>query len=107
MYLYTRRICHPSPCPPWFFLHGHATPTDDDLHNHPHVFLTANSPWNPDNVDEEFHHDVLTDTLLTEDPLLQSLKNAHDHHIDAYGGIHLHFLDTLQDESTPSDDLFF
>ena len=39
-------------------------PTDDDLHNHPHVFLTADSPWNPDNVDEEFHHDVLTDTAL-------------------------------------------
>ena len=82
-------------------------PTDDDLHNHPHVFLTSDSLWNPDNVDEELHHDVLTDTTLTEDTLLQGLWNARDHRVDAYGGIHLHFFDALQDESTPSDDLFF
>ena len=82
-------------------------PTDDNLHNLPHVFLTANSPWNPDYVDEEFHHDVFTDTALTEDTLLQSLRNAHDPHVDAYGGIHLHFFDALQDESTPPDDFFF
>ena len=82
-------------------------PTDDDLHNHPHVFLTPDSPWNPDNVDEEFHHDALSDTALTEDAFLQSLRNARDHRVDAYGGIHLHFFDALQDESATSDDLFF
>ena len=82
-------------------------PTNDDLNNHPRVFPTANSPWNPDNVDEEFHHDAFTDTALTEDTLLQSLRNVRDPHVDAYGGIHLHFFDALQDESTPPDDLFF
>ena len=82
-------------------------PTNDDLHNLPHVFLTADSPWNPDYVDEEFHHDVFMDTALTEDTLLQSLRNVRDPHVDAYGGIHLHFFNALQDESTPPDDFFF
>ena len=58
-------------------------------------------------MDKEFHHDVFTDTALTEDRLLQSLWNAHDPRVDAYGGIHLHFFDSLQDESTPPDDFFF
>ena len=82
-------------------------PTNDNLHNHPHVFLNADSPWNPDNVDEEFHHDVFMDNALTEDRLLQSLQNVCDPCVDACGGIHLHFFDALQDKSTPPDDLFF
>ena len=47
------------------------------------------------------------DTALTEDTLLQSLWNACDPRVDANGGIHLHFFDALQDESTPPDDFFF
>ena len=82
-------------------------PTDDDLHNFPHVFLTADSPWNPDYVDEEFNHDVFIDDAITEDTFLQGLRNVCYPHVDAYGGIHLHFFDTLQDESTPPDDFLF
>ena len=37
--------------------------SDTKLEHFPHVFLTANSPWNPDIVDEEFLFDEL-DTLL-------------------------------------------
>ena len=33
--------------------------TDDDMEMYPHVFLTADSPWNPDIVDEEFFSDSL------------------------------------------------
>ena len=29
-------------------------PTDDDMEQYPHVFITADSPWNPDSLDEEF-----------------------------------------------------
>ena len=31
--------------------------TDDDMEIYPHVFLTADSPWKPDIVDEEFFPD--------------------------------------------------
>ena len=82
-------------------------PSDDELHDYPHVILTADSPWNPDYVDEEFTHDLLSDVTITDDELLQGLHNAHDPCVDAFGGLHLHFLDVLQDESTPPDVLFF
>ena len=29
-------------------------PTDDDMERYPHVFITADSPWNPDSLNEEF-----------------------------------------------------
>ena len=34
------------------------TPMDDDMEQYPHVFITANGPWNPDSIDEEFFFDV-------------------------------------------------
>ena len=82
-------------------------PSDDELHDYPHVFLTVDSLWNPDYVDEEFTHDLLSDVAITEDELLLGLHNAHDPHVDAFGGLHLHVLDALQEESTPPDLLFF
>ena len=33
-------------------------PTDDDMERYPHVFITADSPWNPDSLDEEFLFDA-------------------------------------------------
>ena len=33
-------------------------PTDDDMERYPHVFITADSPWNPDSLDEELLFDA-------------------------------------------------
>ena len=33
-------------------------PTDDDMERYPHVFITADGPWNPDFIDEEFFLDA-------------------------------------------------
>ena len=33
-------------------------PTDDDMERYPHVFITADSPWNPDSLDQEFLFDA-------------------------------------------------
>ena len=38
-------------------------PTDDDMERYPHVFITADSPWNPDSLDEEFLFDA-ADAIL-------------------------------------------
>ena len=32
-------------------------PMDDDMERCPHVFITEDSPWNPDSLDEEFFFD--------------------------------------------------
>ena len=37
-------------------------PMDDDMERYPHVFITADGPWNPDSVDEEFFFDA-TDAI--------------------------------------------
>ena len=33
-------------------------PIDDDMERYPHVFITADGPWNPDIIDEEFFSDA-------------------------------------------------
>ena len=38
-------------------------PTDDDMERYPHVFITADGPWNPDSIDEEFYFDA-NDAIL-------------------------------------------
>ena len=67
-----------------------AVPSDSDLDAFPHVFLTSDSPWNPEIVDEEFFFDPLTGPALTDDPLLSDLRRARDPRVDAYGNLQLH-----------------
>ena len=45
-------------CNGLFYMDIHLA-TDDDMEMYPHVFLTADSPWNRDIVDEEFFSDSL------------------------------------------------
>ena len=51
-------------------------PTDDDMERYPHVFITADGPWNPDVVDEEFFFDA-TDAI-TDIPGVQQRCDARD-----------------------------
>ena len=49
-------------------------PTDDDMDQYPYVFITADGPWNPDIVDEEFFFDA-TDAI-TDIPGVQQHCDA-------------------------------
>ena len=60
--------------------------TDTELELLPHVFLTADSPWNPDIVDEEFFFDA-SDTLL-DLPMVHNRHEARDMHLELFGSQH-------------------
>ena len=62
--------------------------TDTELEHFPHVFLTADSPWNPDIVDEEFFFDA-SDTLL-DIPMVHDRHDAHDTHLELFASQHTH-----------------
>ena len=49
-------------------------PTDDDMERYPHAFITADSPWNPDSLDEEFLFDA-ADAIL-DIPSVQQRRDA-------------------------------
>ena len=51
-------------------------PTDDDMEQYPHVFISADGPWNPDVVDEEFFFDA-TDAI-TDIPGVQQCRDARE-----------------------------
>ena len=57
--------------------------SDEDLDLYPHVFLTADSPWNPDVIDEEFFYD--SSDCLSDVPHVQLQHDACDPHVNAYG----------------------
>ena len=61
--------------------------TDDDMEVYPHVFLTADSLWNPDIVDEEFFSNSLQS--LYDVPHVQARRDAHDPHIDPFGELYV------------------
>ena len=71
--------------------------SDEDMDTYPHVFLTADAPWNPYIVDEEFFFDA-SDTFA-DVPLVLSRRDGHDPRVDAYGEFH-----TLS-RYTPEDSL--
>ena len=60
--------------------------TDTDLDLLPHGFLTADSPWNPDIVDEEFFFDA-SDTLL-DLPMVHNQREARDTRLELFGSQH-------------------
>ena len=62
--------------------------TDTELEQLPHVFLTADSPWNPDIFDEEFFFDA-SDTLL-DVPVVHDCCDAHDMHLELFASQHTH-----------------
>ena len=88
-----------------FYMDMHP-PTDDKLCDYPHVFLTADSAWNPASMDGEFPRDLNSDNILTNDKLLQNLRHACDPRVDAFGNLTLHLLDYLQDGTHSSEELF-
>ena len=72
--------------------------SDEDMDTYPHVFLTADAPWNPDIVDEEFFFDA-SDTFA-DVPLVQSRRDGHDPRVDAYGEFHTLSMYTPEDSLT-------
>ena len=48
--------------------------SNDDLDSYPHMFITANSPWNPDVVDEVFFIDA--SDSLNDVPYIQHRHDA-------------------------------
>ena len=62
--------------------------TDTELEQLPHVFLTADSPWNLNIVDEEFFFDAL-DTLL-DVPMVHDRRDACDMHLEVFASQHTH-----------------
>ena len=62
--------------------------TDTKLEHFPHVFLTANSPWNPNIVDDEFFFDA-SDTLL-DNSMVHDCHDARDTHLKLFGSQHTH-----------------
>ena len=60
--------------------------SNDELDTLPHVFLTADAPWNPNIVDEEFfvdHQDYVLDI-----PTIQQCCEGRDPHVDSFGTMH-------------------
>ena len=51
-------------------------PMDDDMEQYPHVFITADGPWNADSIDEEFFFDA-TDAI-TDIPGVQPRRDARE-----------------------------
>ena len=87
-------------------MHPKGRPSIPKLHHYLHVFLTADSAWNPDYMDREFPRNLNSDIILTDDELLQNLRNTCDPHVNAFGNLNLHLLDYLQDGPHSSEELF-
>ena len=66
-------------------------PTDDDMEQYPHVFITADSPWNPDSLDEEFLFDA-SDSIV-DTPGVQERR-------DSRAEVDLFMVSTTIDHST-------
>ena len=64
-----------------FYMDMHP-PTDKELHDYLHVFLTTDSAWNPDYMDGEFPCNLNSDIILSDDELLQNLRNTCDPHVN-------------------------
>jgi hypothetical protein len=58
-------------------------PTDAQLNNLPHVFITSDSPWDPSVIDNEFHDTEHADFVLEhlpealETPIDPELEQTH------------------------------
>ena len=51
-------------------------PTDADLEKYPHVFLTADAPWDPTCLDNEFEDEFFD--AITELPEVQERRDGAD-----------------------------
>ena len=72
--------------------------SDEDMDTYPHVFLTADAPWNPDIVDEEFFFDA--SDSISDVPLVQSRRDGRDPRVDTYGEFHTLSVYTPEDSIT-------
>ena len=59
--------------------------SDDELDQFPHVFFTADVPWNPSIIDEEFFN--VADSVL-DMPAIQQHHEGCDPHVDLFGAMH-------------------
>ena len=62
--------------------------SNTELENLPHFFLTADSPWNPDIVDEEFFFDA--SATLLDVPMVHDCHDARDTQLELFASQHTH-----------------
>ena len=65
-------------------------PTDAEMDKHPHVFVTADSTWDPSALDNEFEEEFYD--AVTELPEVQARRDGADPRVDDYS-----FLRSRQD----------
>ena len=65
-------------------------PTDAEMDKYPHVFITADSNWDPSILDNEFEEEFYD--AVTELPEVQARRDGADPRVDDYG-----FLRSRQD----------
>ena len=86
----------------WLYYMDMQPASDSDLTTYPYLFITADSPWNPDIMDEEFYLDSL-DSLINL-PIIQQCCDGCDSCIDMYGELSSLSL-TLSESSLTQDSL--
>ena len=58
--------------------------TDDDLSRYPHVYITADTPWDQSVLDNEFDDDEFHDAIM-EDPDVVDRREQRDPRVDDHG----------------------
>ena len=60
-------------------------PSDHDMLQYPHTFITADHEWDPSILDDEYHHD----SDSPDDAILSKLHYGRDPHVNEYGDVDL------------------
>ena len=60
-------------------------PSDTDMLQYPHTFITADHEWDPSILDDEYHHDEDS----PDDDVLSKLRYGRDPPVDDYGDVDL------------------
>ena len=63
-------------------------PTDNDMDKYPHMFITADVPWNPSVLDNEVEEEFFD--AVTELPEVQERRDGADPRVDDYGFLQNH-----------------
>ena len=69
--------------------------SNEDMDTYPHVFITADAPWNPDIVDKEFF--FYASDSMTDIPNVEARHDARDPRLDAYRAFHTLSVSTPED----------
>ena len=79
-------------------------PSDSDMLQYPHTFITADHEWDPSILDDEYHHDEDS----PQDVVLSKLHDRQDPHVDNHGDVDLmtNMFNALHDSDSSHNDTF-